>query len=660
MRNFCLRAGLDFDWKGTPFRVSRLLPNGDALLERIADGHVIILDRPTFLAEYSLGSIGLKPVPGEPTTRKLKFSRPLDELPEARKKEALRRWSYVKAILESQCRLSKSHPLPPLIAQVGACINDPNPPARATLCRWIQRYRRHQDTRALIPRMDLRGPNQLRQSPKVQEFVSEATAAAFAASPQANVPGIHTRLVAKIKEFNRCSPIEQLKSPSERTLYRMLGRLDAFDIAVLKEGRRLAGNRFRIAGAGVLTTHILQRAEIDHTPLDLFLIDELTWLPLGRPTLTVILDHYSRMPLSYYLSFGSPSVAAVMGALRHALLPKQPAAQVLSAVKTNHAWVCYGIPDVAALDNGLEFLSQDLEGVAFDLGIHLLFCPKKSPWFKGRIERYLKTINYFFAHQMPGTSFSRFDKRGDYDPQKHAILTLAEFKQFFEKWILDIYSQSIHEGIGTTPWAKWHDGLNQRQPTLPADVRTLQRRIGHVTERSLRRDGIQLNGIRYNSGAVADLLRIWGEGVKVRVVFDSENLGEIQIWPPETQTSVAIAAVDYAYANGLTLTQNKLIQTQLREQGRAAVNKDELQAAKHELAQAVAQLMQSRKQGKRRQAAAIRAMTSNNPQADLLGKPAARISRVRTRTKSSNAVVDAMPIPAYAAFRLGEGAAPNE
>ncbi|UGA40206.1 hypothetical protein JOS77_13220 [Chromobacterium haemolyticum] len=142
--------------------------------------------------------------------------------------------------------------------------------------------------------------------------------------------------------------------------------------------------------------------------------------------------------------------------MRHAILPKKPAKQVVQGVLAEHRWPCYGVMQELICDNGLEFLGTTLETIALDLGIGLQFCPKRQPRFKGVIERFLKTVNYYFTHQMPGTSLASFTERGDYDPQKHAVLTLGEFTHLFEKWLLDVYAQTVHRGIGTTPWAKWH------------------------------------------------------------------------------------------------------------------------------------------------------------------------------------------------------------
>lgn len=394
MQRFSLRKDLAFSRNGADFRIERLQPNGEALVERTNDGQLTIVTREQLLTDYASGAVILRTNEAQPAADAATFSRPLDELPESVRTEARRRWHYVETMLADCITASTRETLKLLIDEVAERISDPNPPSRATVFRWYQRYRVCLDTRALLPRFHRRGPRQLKQDPTVLSLVSEATEEAFKASPLTSVPAIHTRVVAKVAEANRRNVgAAQIKPPSERTVYRLMTSYHAYDMAVLRDGKRVATNRFRRVGTAPCSMDILERVEIDHTPLDLFLIDERTWLPLGRPTLTVALDHYSRMPLGYYLSFGNPSVAAVMGVLRHALLPKSPVLETLPQLPVHHTWPCYGIPDVIVLDNGLEFLSRDLESVAFDLGIQLIFCPKREPWFKGRIERYLKTIN---------------------------------------------------------------------------------------------------------------------------------------------------------------------------------------------------------------------------------------------------------------------------
>lgn len=542
---------------------------------------------------------------------------------DAVRSEVARRRHYLQTILSLEDVVFTKGRLEPIIFEAAAQISDPRPPSTITLWRWYRQYRATQDGRALIPRIDRRGSSMLKQSGRVLQLASEAIEEAFSFSPKATCVSIHTRLLAKIDAENRQLPTgAQHKKPALRTMYRMLGRVEAYQQAVFREGKAAADKKYRLVKASTRTTHILERVEIDHTPLDLFLVDEKTGLPLGRPTLTVVIDHFSRMLLGYYLSYGAPSLAAVMAALRHAILPKLPVAEVIPKLHVEHAWPCYGRPDQMVVDNGLEFHSKALEEVALDLGSHLLFCPKFEPRFKGAVERYLGTINRFLSHQLPGTSLARLHERGDYDPQKHALFTLAEFNHIFQKWVLDVYAQTIHRGMHETPWCRWHDGMQHRSPELPESVHALKCRIGQIEERALRHDGILLHGIRYNSAALAPILCTYGIGTKVRVLYDHEDLGSIQVWGPDNQEPICVQALDQNYARDLTELQNKTIRTMVREKGASQQDSTALEQAKRDLIAVVDELMASRKQRDRRRAGSIRGLSSNRPEVELQGRPA--------------------------------------
>ncbi|MDR3483185.1 MAG: DDE-type integrase/transposase/recombinase [Burkholderiaceae bacterium] len=610
MAGFGLRKNMVFDWGGVGFRIDRLQSNGDVLLERVDDGCISIVQCEKLLAEYCDGNISASASVHDSVSPT--FSRPLDELPQEVQQEVARRRHYLQAILAHGQPIFTKDYLQPLILGAAAEIGDEKPPGATSIYRWFRRYRQNEDTRALIPRFDRRGSRNVKQSDKFLQFAAEAIEEAFKASPHATGPSIYTRLIAKIEAENRALRVsEQIKRPCLRTLYRLITRVEAYDHAVLKEGKIAADKRYRLVKTGVKTERILERVEIDHTPLDLFLIDEKSLLPLGRPTLTVVVDHFSRMLLGFHLSFDNPSTGAVMGALRHAILPKASVKESLPNLKTQHQWDCYGRPDVMVVDNGLEFHGNDLESVAYDLGIRIQFCPKRQPRFKGAVERFLKTINYSFAHQLPGTSLARWHLRGDYDPLKFAVLTLGEFHQIFQKWVTDVYAQTIHRGTHETPWARWHEGLQRRQPELPESAAALQRRIGHIEERSLRQDGILLNGIRYNGDALAPILRAYGAGTKVRVLYDHDDLGDIQVWGPDDADPVSVLALNQTYAKGLTALQNGMIRAAAREKGESQQDAVALERAKHDIITTVENLMTSRKQRDRRRAATIDGLSTS-------------------------------------------------
>lgn len=654
MPGFALRKNMVFDWNGTTFRIERLLPDDGVLLERIADGNVQLSTREELLAEFASGRIStVRPTLAQLAMAAPSYSRPIKAMLPMVQREAQRRFNYVKGVLTCENFVFTEKFSTPFIARIAAEIGDGKPPSATTLYRWIRQYRAHQDARALVPRTDRRGSRNLQQSERVLELASEATEEAFRASPLAKIPNIYVRLIAKIDAENRRRlPGDELQRPSLRTVYRMMDRIEAYDRIVQREGKAAADRRLRINRQGVEVSNILERVEIDHTPTDVFLIDDRTWLPLGRPTLTLVLDAYSRMILGYYLSFGGPSAAAVMGALRHAILPKTLANEVIQNLKIEHPWPCYGRPDVLVVDNGLEFHGNDLECVAFDLDFRIQYCPKHQPRFKGMVERCIKTYNYSFAHQLPGTSFARLHLRGDYDPQKHALLTLAEFRHIFEKWVVDVYAQEIHRSLGTTPWAKWQEGSARREPELPADLRQLQQRIGLVRERSLRRDGIWLSKIRYSGEALQPILSAFGEGVRVRILYDPEDLGTIQVWGPNDDSPTTVLAVNQDYAAGLTATQHAMVLAQMREQGAAAEDKESLQRAKQQLATSIEDLMKSRKQRHRRQAAALRGLSSSKADHPQFGDQPAPVQPPTSPIQSPDDLPEDLPVTRYASFRL--------
>jgi putative transposase len=637
MLTFGLHKNTVFNWHGKTHKVERITPDDKMLLECIETGEFSIESRQQLLNEYKAGKIEAS-IDGVQNSALMKqiYSRPLSELPEKTLSQVKRRKQYLTGIYEYGTPIFTRDYLEPIILKVAVEINDKKPPNVTTVYRWHKKFCVTQETRSLIPRIDRRGRRGLKVDHRVISILVETIESLFRQSPQTTIKTIQGMLLGRVQEENkRLTPDEALKAPSRCTLYRMISKIEVFERISLKIGKQAAEKLFRLVKNKVVTTHILERIEVDHTPLDLFLIDENTHLPLGRPTVTIIIDHYSRMILGYYISYQNPSTAAVMGALRHAILPKTPIHQAIPSLKVEHQWACYGVPELMVLDNGLEFHSDALESVAFDLGINMQFCPKHEPRFKAVVERYLKTLNYSFASQIPGASFAKWHLRGDYDPQKHAILTLGEFTHLFEKWVLDIYSQTKHRGINTTPWAKWHEGLHSYELKLPMSVQDLQKRIGQVKTRSLSREGILIKGIQYINDKLGQILRAHGKGVKVRVMYDPQDLGEIQVWAPDSEAPITVEALSQAYARGLTEQQNQEIQAYLREQGNAAVNEERLIQARYDLSKTIEDLLNSRHLKSRKKGGRLSGISSTNPKGTLLESEDAKNQNAKQNVKTS-------------------------
>ena len=634
MNSFALRKNTTFDWKDAPCRIRELTPDGDVLVEVLNSGGLTLVPQAELLADYAAGVLKATAGSSRPQDAPIVYSRPLDDLPQSVRAQISRRLHYLRVIHEAGDPVFTPDYLKPLIAEAAQSIGDTKPPSVTAIYRWSRLFASTRgDTRSLVPRYDRRGARKRFQSPRSLDLLNDAVEDAFKASPKVTVKDIHARWGAKIEAANRATlGAPEIPVPNVRTAYRLMGEADVYAMQCLKEGKATADRRLRLVKHGARSSRILERIEIDHTPLDLFLIDERTWLPLGRPTLTMAIEHFSRMPYGYYLSFGDPSAAAVIGALRHGMLPKTLHRSALPNLPIENEWPVHGMFETLVTDNGLEFHGIDLEGLANDLGFVIVYCPKRQPRFKGVIERYLKTINYYFAHQLPGTSMARFTERGDYDPQKHALLTLGEFQQIFEKWMLDVYAGTVHRGIKTTPRQRWREASALHTPELP-DLKNFLARIGRNAHRKLRRTGIELFGLFYSSEALSPMLMRYGEGVEVRVVFDPENLGEILVWAPEENEPVPVRALDFAYANGLSHRQHELIRRSVREAGASTSDPAAVQRARAQIASEVEILMESRKVRTRRKSAAIRGISSSAPQGISQPLPSNQVPPSPTRKK---------------------------
>jgi putative transposase len=57
--------------------------------------------------------------------------------------------------------------------------------------------------------------------------------------------------------------------------------------------------------------------QMDHTKVDVTVVDPITRLPVGRPTLTLAIDVATRMAIGFHLSLDPPSLTAVALCLTH-------------------------------------------------------------------------------------------------------------------------------------------------------------------------------------------------------------------------------------------------------------------------------------------------------------------------------------------------------
>jgi len=297
------------------------------------------------------------------------------------------------------------------------------------------------------------------------------------------------RAEAVVRAVRDRSRLAGAKPPAANTV-RARVRLVRADLAArAREGagsaavRRLTPAAGRTPPAG----RPMAALQIDHTPVDLVVVDETWRKPVGRPWLTLAIDVHSRCIAGLHLSFDAPSSAVAGLCLAHTALDK---ATYLRGIGVEADWPCQGRPGEVFVDNGPEFHSDAFERGCGQHGIALRHRPPGAPHWGGIIERVIGTA-MAMVHELPGTTFSDPVERGEYDSEKAACLTLGELERWLVLAVTGPYHNSVHGGLGEPPLARWRRSVAEHgAPTPVAESKSFVVDFLPVLRRRITREGI--------------------------------------------------------------------------------------------------------------------------------------------------------------------------
>jgi putative transposase len=271
------------------------------------------------------------------------------------------------------------------------------------------------DLTALLPGKSRGGRDKPRIAP-ASEAAVERLIREFYLTPQ-KPPA--ARLVREVR--GRCGA-EQVPVPSANTIRRRIKALSLAD-------RRRRGEEYvqikPVHGHAPAARHPLDLVQIDHTPVDLILVDPTDREPIGRPWITVAIDTYSRCIAGFHVTLEAPSATSVGLCLTHAAMDK---ASWLVLRDVAASWPVQGKPRRVGVDNASEFHSQAFEHGCAQHGIAIEWRPPGQPHFGGVVERVIGTL-MGLVHGLLGTTFSDIGRRGRYDSDKAACLTLEELER---------------------------------------------------------------------------------------------------------------------------------------------------------------------------------------------------------------------------------------
>jgi transposase InsO family protein len=248
---------------------------------------------------------------------------------------------------------------------------------------------------------------------------------------------------------------------------RRIAQLDPVSSATARDGAEAARPLKSAGGTPPEITGLLEQVQIDHTPVDVIVVDERHRLPIGRPYLTAAIDVCSRCVVGLVVTLNAPSATSVGLCLAHMATDKRA---WLERLGVEAVWPMSGKPRELYVDNAAEFKSEALRRGCEEHGIELRYRPPGLPHFGGIVERLIGTM-MTLVHELPGTTFSNTAERGTYDSDGKAVLTVAELQRWLTLAVAGYHGQ-VHDTLGRTPAGVWADKLAESGPAATVTSET--------------------------------------------------------------------------------------------------------------------------------------------------------------------------------------------
>ena len=486
----------------------------------------------------------------------------MDIIPEAIEekllKEAKRRYEIIKPIVEGKIATKKE--IEKLAQEKNTSVS--------TIYRWIRNFKTTNTLLSLIPNYENRGGKGKGRLPsEIEAIIDSMIKERYLSQQKISISKLH-------KEINAVLHANGYQMVTYNTVRNRINRLDERKLFRAREGKSAYANSVQPSAKNFEAQYPLQIVQIDHTLLDIQVVDETYRETIGRPYITVALDIYSRMVYGFYLTLDAPGFYSVGQTLYLGLSPKK---NYLEKLQIEGEWNIQGVPHTIHLDNAQEFRGDQLRKVCEIFGINLDFRPRGAPRFGGHIERFIKTLN-LEIHSLPGTTFSNPQERKEYDSEKKAVFTLKELERYIADWIVNYYHKKPHEGLyGKTPEQKLQEGILGDGKNPPAPLKILTKReletariaLLPIEERTIQRTGVSLFGITYYDECLIPFMKAYVAEKRDKTYifrYDPKDMSKIYFYHPELKDYVEIPYKNLNFPS-VNLWEIRLAKQKLKELG---------------------------------------------------------------------------------------------
>lgn len=290
--------------------------------------------------------------------------------------------------------------------------------------------------------------------------------------------------------------------------------------------------------------------EMDATILDFWIVArENRNKIIGKPTLYLIRDRYSRLIVGYYLTLDPPSWAGAKEAILSLVEDREARAKKLGVPWRPHLHPALGIlPGEIILDRGSENIGHGSDRICTDVETTVVNLPAHFSSGKGMVEcgfyqTHVPLKDNTAGYQPPAEAMRRHGDRYEHDATYILEELDAELYQIFEALNELMYPDMPQEvaavlaGVPPIPVEVWkHDQPRSAGWMRQYDSTFLRMKLLPSKRAVVTQKGIRLNGIHYTCQHAEK--RDWfvraGKGVfPVKVTYDRKLTNIVYVHDPQ-------------------------------------------------------------------------------------------------------------------------------
>lgn len=184
-------------------------------------------------------------------------------------------WALAQRRKEAICGIDEAQNAARQVAQIAADFEV----SRRTVFRWLALYRQAPQTSTLLPRARGTPVGAHRIDDRLDKLIAQVIQEVYLTKVRAKKEEV-VRMVGL-----RCAALG-LRSPSRKPILARLKELDPGQAAKARLQPGEAATQTAFVPGNYQVDHALEVVQIDHTPVDVIVVDEVNRLPIGRPWLT--------------------------------------------------------------------------------------------------------------------------------------------------------------------------------------------------------------------------------------------------------------------------------------------------------------------------------------------------------------------------------------